>query len=271
MTELAAFGKDEGTLHLENSNAVGITDLLRQRRWKVPLRKQLNKRPLVWFVDDESANREWFVRVHRTWFGVLTLSDLASCNRAFDRGIPCDALVTDIFFPSKYPTSDDDAKDLMAIYSRIDERKVSDLGKLWEEEKRKWSLDGFDIARKAALVARSRKEQIPVLLFSRKATLLLNTDDWLGEPPYAVQNTFWILEKVNPWAEGEPARKAAAIQRDRIIAALRYRRAATPWWRKVLARVSLGYGGMSFSLGLDRPWVIGHSGEGIRPHAASAT
>ncbi len=27
MTELAAFGKDEGTLHLENSNAVGITDL----------------------------------------------------------------------------------------------------------------------------------------------------------------------------------------------------------------------------------------------------
>ena len=22
---------------------------------------------------------------------------------------------------------------------------------------------------------------------------------------------------------------------------------------------------------LDRPWVIGHSGEGIRPHAASAT
>ena len=23
--------------------------------------------------------------------------------------------------------------------------------------------------------------------------------------------------------------------------------------------------------GLDRPWVIGHSGEGIRPHAASAT
>ena len=23
--------------------------------------------------------------------------------------------------------------------------------------------------------------------------------------------------------------------------------------------------------GVDRPWVIGHSGEGIRPHAASAT
>ena len=28
---------------------------------------------------------------------------------------------------------------------------------------------------------------------------------------------------------------------------------------------------ITFSLGLDRPWVIGHSGEGIRPHAASAT
>ena len=33
----------------------------------------------------------------------------------------------------------------------------------------------------------------------------------------------------------------------------------------------MGAGRLRWIGRLDRPWVIGHSGEGIRPHAASAT
>jgi hypothetical protein len=159
-------------------------------------------------------------------------------------------VVTDIFFPSKSVDSDDRANTLLGIYRRIDDSKVSDLPALWGEVKAEWHLDGFEIARIVARAAAERKERIPVLLFSRKATLLLGVDDWLGEPPAAVENTFWLLEKIDPSTQGEPSRKAASIQRERIIAALRYRRAQAPWWLRLLGRLNLGWGPVRFSINL---------------------
>jgi SAM-dependent methyltransferase len=250
MSGVEAFGKDEGTVHL-GTDTLRVADLWERRGWQRQLRNRLRGRPLVWFVDDELANREWFVRAHRSWAAVLTMSDPSGCDRAFDRGTPCDAVVTDIFFPSAYPATDSEANDLLGIYRRIEGHTVGDLPGLWNAERSRWSLSGFAVARKADAAARSRGERIPVLLFSRKAALLLGTDDLLGEPVSAVQNSFWLVEKTDPSASADRARRAAAIQRERIIAALRYRRSAAPWWRKLFAwtRIGPGYGPLGFDLG----------------------
>lgn len=249
MTGKANFGEDEGTLYYgSDGEGTSLRALWGTRGWQRQVRRSLGRRPLVWFVDDESWNRKWFAEKHAGHFAILTFSSLAYCKKALDNGTPCDVVVTDIFFPSKPVDSDNVADSLMGIYQRIEESKVSELPALWARERGSWHLDGFEIARVIARAATERKERIPVLLFSRKATLLLGTDDWLGEPPAAVENTFWLLEKVNPSIVGEAARKAASIQRERIISALRYRRAAAPWWLRLLGRLSLGWGPVSFSL-----------------------
>ena len=111
----------------------------------------------------------------------------------------------------------------MAIYDLISKSPVSRLPSLWDEQKHNWSLDGFHIARIVADAAKDRAERIPVLLFSRKATMLLGVDDWLGEPSDVVANTYWLLEKVDPSIDPESADKAGRIQRDRIVAALSQR------------------------------------------------
>jgi len=202
----------------------------------------------VWFIDDEYANRAWFVENHRSHFALLTFSDRRYAIAALKADALCDAVVTDIFFPAEPPQDDAHANHLLTIYSEMRASTVADLPAVWERRKAEWSLEGFDIARDVADYAAHRGERIPVLLFSRKASLLLSSHDWLIDPSSAVENTHWMLEKLNPSETGESASRAARIQRDRINAVLRYRQEAAPWWRKQLGRFSVGWGPIRYSL-----------------------
>lgn len=203
---------------------------------------------MVWFVDDEKANREWFVEKHRYHFALLTFSGREYVVSALHTGTLCDAVVTDLFFPAAPPQDDVQADRLLTIYSEIDRSTVSDLANVWVRWKSEWSLEGFDIARDVAEHATRFHERIPVLLFSRKAPLLLRCSDWLDSPSSVVENTHWMLEKLDPSEAGESASRAVRIQRDRINAALRYRRESVPWWRRQLGRISLGFGPVSYSI-----------------------
>jgi len=239
---LATFREDRGTLWLEPGRQ--LDDLQKQWRWtwRPRIRAFVGHRPFIWFVDDEATNRSWFVQNHREHFGILTFSSRAHCAKALRAKAPCDAVVTDIFFPANQPSTEEQAQELLTIYERIDSSVVGNLPKLWAEVRTLWRLDGFDVARDVTEYAKHRKEKIPVLLFSRKATLLLNREDWLRDPPAAVENTFWLLEKIAPSVEGEAARDVAALQRERIMAALRYRQKATPRWKKAAASVTKAVG-----------------------------
>lgn len=249
-TTVMAFGDDAGTLWAEpDAQSMPLTELQRTyRSWPKSLRRRVKRRPLVWFVDDERANREWFVEHHRLHFALLTFSCRRYVATALQAGTPCDAVVTDIFFPAKPPVDDRQADQLLAIYSEMGAAKVSDLPSLWNRHKAAWSLDGFDIARDVAEHAARRKERIPVLLFSRKAQLLLGSSEWFAHPSSAVENTHWMLEKLDPSDKGADASRAAGIQRDRINAVLRYREKSAPWLKRLLRHVSFGYWGISFSL-----------------------
>jgi len=247
---LLEFGNDPGTLWLDpGSEPIPLPSIQGERGWKRRLRKLLKERPIVWFVDDERGNRECFVDYHRRHFGVLTFSSGNHCIAALRSGTPCDVVVTDIFFPAQEPKTDSEAQRLRDIGEQIRNSRVHELPALWKQVQRDWHLDGFEIAKDTTEIARSRKERIPVFLFSRKATLLLNRDEWLNEPSLAVENTFWLLEKLDPSDQGASAHRAAGIQRDRILAGLRWRQAAAPWWLKLLGRMGLRFGPFSFSLG----------------------
>jgi hypothetical protein len=250
-TGLTAFAEDAGTLYVDpDSLPMPLAELQRiHRSWRRTLKKRLGHRPLVWFVDDEKANREWFVAKHHAHFAVLTFSSRSHFTKALHSNVLCDAVVTDLFFPSNPPRDDEQANDLLKVYSEILNSTVSELPSVWDRWKSKWSLEGFDIACDVAEHAARRREHIPVLLFSRKATLLLSSDDWLVSPRAAVENTHWMLEKLDPCETGEGPSRAARIQRDRITAVLRYRRDAAPWWKKQLGRFSLGWGPVRYSLG----------------------
>ena len=219
------------------------------RSWRRALTKRLRSRPLVWFVDDEHANRAWFVENHRSQFALLTFSSRRHVAAALQADTLCDAVVTDLFSPAKPPRDEAQANHLLTVYSEIKGSTVSDLPAVWDRWRNEWSLDGFDIARDVAEHAARRNERIPVLLFSRKATLLLSSNDWLISPSSAVENTHWMLEKLDPSESGESASRAARIQRDRINAVLRYRRESAPLWNKLLDRLSIGWGPVRFSLG----------------------
>jgi hypothetical protein len=249
-TGLSAFGEDAGTLWVESdSRPLPLSELQStEKSWQKGLRKRLGKRPLVWFIDDEYANRAWFVENHRSHFALLTFSNRRYVVAALRVETLCDAVVTDIFFPAESPRDDIHANQLMTIYSEIQASAVADLPSLWDRWKAEWSLAGFDIARDVADYGARRDERIPVLLFSRKAPLLLSSHDWLLNPSSAVENTHWMLEKLNPSETGESASRAARIQRDRINAVLRYRQEAAPWWKKQLGRFSIGWGPIRYSL-----------------------
>lgn len=233
---MAAFGEEEGTLWVESgSRPLPLSEIQKpSKSWLRALRRRLQKRPLVWYVDDECANRDWFVESHRLHFALLTFSSRKHVVAALQAGTLCDAVVTDIFFPAKPPANNEQANRLLRIYEEIFASPVSDLSSVWASRKNECALDGFDIAREVFDYAARRKEHIPVLLFSRKATLLLGSDDWLINPSAAVENAHWMLEKLDPFKAAESARRAASIQRDRINAVLRYRQQSAPWGKKVV-------------------------------------
>ncbi|MCK4340361.1 MAG: hypothetical protein KAY37_01390 [Phycisphaerae bacterium] len=237
-----AFGDDVGTfwpapgasfasLQLTGSDGATV---------KRDLKRTSSSMPIVWFVDDERANREWFRDYHREHFGVVTFSSRQHFRRSLNRGFPCDAIVTDVFFPAEPVRTDEHAQQLLSIYEKMKSRCVDELPSLWSEERYLWKLDGFTVARDAV----QREPPIPVFLFSRKATLLLSVDDYMGEPP-AVANSYWLLEKVNPTADAATARRAADIQRDRIISVVGVRKSR---WRSLLRSLSVGSTGVTVNM-----------------------
>jgi len=230
----AAFGEDRGTFWPQFRGAGQSLDSgsLARQAGAGRMAELANSQPVVWFVDDELGNREWFRDKHRDDFPLVTFSSRAHFKRALLDGFPCDAVVTDIFFPAEAVTTEQQAKALLSIYPEIDACRVSELPALWASKRLQWSLDGFSIARDAA----SRCPPIPCFLFSRKATMLLGVDDYISEP-LPVGNSYWLLEKVPPTAADETARTAARAQTTRIISTLGVRRAR---WRKLLDSFNVG-------------------------------
>jgi hypothetical protein len=168
----AAFGEDRGTFAgfagtCDSDIALGsVGDEAAKRR----MRSLAGGYPIIWFVDDERANREWFRTNHRSSFATVTFSRRGYFRAALGRGLPCDAIVTDIFFPSRAVRTDRRANSLLAIYDQIAQTPVGKLPALWKKQQEKWTLDGFSIAGDGA----RHNPQIPVFLFSRKALLLLS-------------------------------------------------------------------------------------------------
>jgi hypothetical protein len=227
LTGLSAFGEDMGTLWTNSgpdSGQISLAVLWKRPDWLKEIKSLVGEdRRLVWFVDDERANRNWFVENHRLHFALLTFSCRKAVAEALRMGMPCDAVVTDVFFPADMPKDDTQAKQLLGIYEEMHASRVSDLPSVWDRWKHAWKLDGFSIAEDVALKAAYLNLRVPVLLFSRKATLLLSVDDWLGQPRSTLENTYWMLEKVNPQDPADSARRVADIQRERINAVIRTR------------------------------------------------
>jgi hypothetical protein len=180
---LAVFGEDRGTLWIDpGSPSVPLSEFQKNGAWKRNLKRRLGKRPLIWFVDDERANRDWFVENHSHHFALLTFNARTHLLSALRSGTLCDAVVTDVFFPASTPADDAQANELLRIYDEMGRSTVSGLPNVWNRHKQAWMLDGFSIARDVFDHAVKRNERIPVLLFSRKATLLFNSGEWLFEP-----------------------------------------------------------------------------------------
>lgn len=208
-----AFGDDAGTLW--SARATEPLPLSREVLRRAVLR------PIVWFADDERANREWFATHHRRRFTLITFSSRRYVRAALRRRVPCDAVVTDIFFPASPPRSDSQANKLLRIYREIAQSRVRELPSVWRRWRRLWSLDGFAVARDVARHARRTRRSTPVFLFSRKAATLLGWREWLGEPVAAIHGSYWILEKIDPNESTTASRRAARIQYNRIVGLLR--------------------------------------------------
>jgi len=234
-TGTEAFQEDPGTIWTRSPKQVSCPILLSNPRSSRKLiRTVADRKPVIWFVDDERANREWFVNQHGRYFCILTFSSRKHFDNALDIKLPIHAAVTDIFFPANELRTDSDANNLLSIYEKLKQSAVKDLPTLWQSEKDKWILDGFSIARRLV----GLKRPIPVFLFSRKAVLLLSLAEFLGEPP-AVRNTYWLIEKVDPTEDVNISRKAADMQRDRIASVLDSR---TPIWIKFLSTFKIQIG-----------------------------
>ena len=233
---LEAFGDDPGTFYPPMAKDAQPLNLstLDDNLAKENIKQLSNQLPIIWYVDDERGNREWFRDYHREDFAIVTFSSRHYFSRALAKSIPCDAIVTDIFFPAKPVKDDKQAGELLSIYDEMEECQVSKLPDIWSRQKESWSLDGFSIARDAVY----HQPPIPVFLFSRKAAFLLSIDDYLTHPP-SIGNSYWLPEKVNPTLSTQSSRKAAQIQRDRIVAILGVRRSR---WRKLLDSLSVGSG-----------------------------
>ena len=219
-TGTEAFEEDKGTMWPSNSTQTPFKiDSASFKDARTIVRESASQKPIVWYVDDEKANREWFVMQHRQYFCVLTFSSKKYFISAFNNKIPCHTVVTDIFFPAKEVSTEDEANELLSIYDEIGDSSVKELQTVWQSHKKLWVLDGFSVAKKLAHL----KHPIPVFLFSRKAIFLLDLTEFLSEPPTAVRNSHWLMEKVDPTTSEEISRKAADMQRERIVSALNYR------------------------------------------------
>ena len=217
-----AFGDDRGTFTspgIDREQTIHI-DTLPDAEAAQVMRQKAAGAPILWLADDERRNREWFRRHHSDVFAVLTLSSRRNLGACLSRSLPCDAIVTDLFFPADTDVSAISAERRLSIYPKIESSRVEQLRELWLEEKHLWALDGFGIASDAG----RHNPPIPVFLYSRKAALLLNIDD-LPEEVATVENSYWLPEKVSPSSSPPQSRRAALIQQTRIVSILATRRA----------------------------------------------
>lgn len=224
-----AFGDDGGTLASVGGDARSTIDLadMADGAARSAIRAASQDMPVVWFVDDERANREWFRKHHREHFATVTFSDRRRFRKALARRLRCDAIVTDIFFPAQRVVTDTHANRMLAIYDDIAQSPVADLHRLWRKERAKWALDGFKIAHDGA----SSTPPIPVFLFSRKALALLDVTELPCDDAQVVRNSLWLVEKVDPMVSAKVARHAATVQQQRLYATLAQRQAK---WRRLL-------------------------------------
>jgi hypothetical protein len=242
------FGDDPGTLWPTKGDGVRISNVATSPpSVHRELRKRVNHLPIVWIVDDEKANRNWFVSNHREHYALITFSARTHVVQALGTNVPCDLVVTDVFFAAKTPTTEVEERELLRVYDRIEETTISQLAGLWEEVRESWQLYGFTIARDVVEWARRRKQVIPVVLYSRKAPLLLTDQEWLSDPD-AVRNTYWMTEKIDPNQTGDVVRKIADIQRNRINALLNVKQKSAPWWMKTLSGLGIKLGPFQYSL-----------------------
>ena len=124
-----AFQEDTGTLwsgSADPGEPVQITAIAtHEARQRV--REMAARKPVVWFVDDERGNREWFRDYHRRHFAVITFSTQPYAAKGLETDIPCDAVVTDIFFPAKPVVTDQHANRLLQIYDEINLTPTGEL------------------------------------------------------------------------------------------------------------------------------------------------
>ena len=118
---LEAFGEDRGTFCPPSAAASKTfdTDAFDDAALTREINQRADGRPIIWFVDDERANREWFRDHHRESFTTVTFSSHANFRRALARGLPGNAFVTDIFFPATPVASEAQAAELLAVYDAI--------------------------------------------------------------------------------------------------------------------------------------------------------
>lgn len=247
---LKAFGTDEGTLWIGSSSSTSPVPLrsLVDSRSLSHFRKAARGKPIVWYVDDERGNREWFRDHHVDHFAVVTFSARRSAQWALMQEVPCDAVVADMFFPPGEVTSESEAEALLSIYPQMAKASLSGLGSLWQQHRDRWALHGFDIAQDVADAAVRCKRRIPVFLFSQKGPLLISVNELLGEPAGVVENSYWMIEKIDPTLGEATAARAARIQRTRITAALKDVRLGAPIWQRALSRVSINLGPFSYRI-----------------------
>src|SRR5206468_12687158 len=125
--------------------------------------KHAGDRPILFLVDDESRNREWFARAHRESFCVVSFSGRSHFKAALDKKFPVDAVVTDLFFPRIPPVDEKAAADVLGLYEQLENCPFKDVPAVWARDHRsRWSLEGFDIARDVVEVNLQNKRQIPV-------------------------------------------------------------------------------------------------------------
>jgi hypothetical protein len=241
------FGDDPGTLWT-SGDGIRIEHVATSpRTLRRELRKRAHRLPIVWIVDDEQASRNWFVENHRHHYALITFSSRDRVVKALQANVPCDIVVTDVFFPAKTPRSQGEEQALLSVYERIEQTTISKLPDLWDEVRKSWQLHGFTVARDVVEWAARRKEAVPVILYSRKAPLLLSDDEWLADPA-AVRNTYWMTEKIDPNQTGDVVRRIADIQRNRINALLTLKQESAPQWMKVLSGFGLTVGPFQYSL-----------------------
>jgi hypothetical protein len=248
MTYATEFGDDPGTLWPASGEGVRIehTATTAKARQK-ELRKRAGLRPIVWIVDDEKTSREWFIENHRQHYALITFSARHHVVAALTNEVPCDIVVTDVFFAAKLPSTEQEEQALVRIYDEIEKTTIASLPSLFGEVRKSWQLLGFTIALDVVESARRRGESVPVVLYSRKAPLLLSDDEWLTDPA-AVRNTYWMTEKIDPAQKGDVVRRVAGIQRNRINALLSLRQRAAPLWMRILSGIGIKYGPFEYSL-----------------------